>query len=119
MKHTFILKNIIRSILIAGMVYGMVGAAHAQPHGGPGQVGGMGQGGAAAGEFPFDPGNAAFNRNMRIGPTPEQDLPAKKGSSKDSFQGQRPAPIKQDSGVDPGTSEGSSPSGASSGSGGY
>lgn len=119
MKHTFILKNTARSILIAGVVYGMVGAAHAQPHGGPGQVGGMGQGGAPAGEFPYDPGNATFNRNMQIGPTPEQDLPAKKGSSKDSSQGQRPAPIKQDPGAGPSTSEGSSPSGAPSESGGY
>lgn len=42
MKRTFILKNAARSILIAGVVCGMVGIVHAQPHGGPGQVGGMG-----------------------------------------------------------------------------
>lgn len=123
MERIFILKNAARSILIVGMVCGMAAVVHAQPHGGPGQVGGMGQGGAPAGEFPSDPGSATFNRNMQIVPTPEPDLPAKKGSSKDSSPGQRPAPIKQDSGAGLSTSEGSSSGssspGAPSESGGY
>ena len=55
MKHTPILKNTTRSIFFAGvMVFGMAGIVHAQNLGGPGQIGGMGQGGAPAGQFPSD-----------------------------------------------------------------
>ena len=45
MKHTPILKNTTRSIFFAGViVFGMAGIVHAQNLGGPGQIGGMGQG---------------------------------------------------------------------------
>ena len=55
MKHTPILKNTTRSIFFAGViVFGMAGIVHAQNLGGPGQIGGMGQGGAPAGQFPSD-----------------------------------------------------------------
>lgn len=51
MGHIFTLKNTARAFLLAGLIWGMPGVMHAQL-GGAGQVGGMGEQGAPAGEFP-------------------------------------------------------------------
>lgn len=102
MKHTFILKNTFQSILLAGMFFGIVGVVHAQIPG-PGQVGGMGQGGAPAGQFPSSgpgalPGQPDPSKLQR-GSTDEQGMPDKKDSSRDSSQGQGVGLPKRDSGV--------------------
>jgi hypothetical protein len=118
MKRTSILKNTTRSILLAGVMCGMVGAVHAQIRGGPGQVGGMGQGGAPAGEFPSDPKNTMPSQgNTKGGSISGPSMSGKKDSSKDSSKEQ--APIKRDSGVDSSASKGSSTSGTPPGPGGY
>jgi hypothetical protein len=121
MKHISVLKNA-RSALLAGMVvFGVAGVVHAQIPG-PGQVGGMGQGGAPAGEFPSDRGNVPpTQRNMQGGASPGQDIP-EKDPSRDSSQEQRPGSTKRDSGAgssiskEPGAAKGPKKSGASNSS---
>jgi len=50
MKHFFKLRNATCSILVAGLICGIPSVVFAQI-GGPGQVGGLGEGGAPAGEY--------------------------------------------------------------------
>ncbi|SCY57181.1 hypothetical protein SAMN05216420_10918 [Nitrosospira sp. Nl5] len=106
MKHIPVLKST-QSVLLAGIVvFGIAGVVHAQIRGGPGQVGGMGQGGAPAGEFPSDRGNALpTQRNMQGGASPGQDMPGKKDPSRDSSQEQRPGSTKRDLGAGSSTSK--------------
>jgi hypothetical protein len=75
MKTTSVLSAAFRLGLLGAtmcglMAYGLMGSASAQTPG-PGQVGGMGQGGAPAGEFPSDRGNITYGQRN----TPAEDFP--------------------------------------------
>jgi hypothetical protein len=76
MPRTLALKNRTLSILSAGlMVFGITGLLHAQGLGGPGQVGGMGQGGAPAGQFPTDLRNSPVGQRDTQRGAPGAQLP--------------------------------------------
>jgi hypothetical protein len=70
MKSAPISFPILRLGLFIGLAYALAGSAAAQTPG-PGQVGGMGQGGAPAGEFPSDRGNVTYGQRY----TPAEDFP--------------------------------------------
>jgi hypothetical protein len=70
MKTVSVLSAAIRWGLLVGAVCGLIGSAGAQTPG-PGQVGGMGQGGAPAGEFPSDRGSITYGQRY----TPAEDFP--------------------------------------------
>lgn len=97
MRHISVLNNIVRPILLAGLLCGIAGVVHAQM-GGPGQVGGMGQQGAPAGEFPgqgsaigqFPPREEGVTTVEPGGPAPRQGIPDKKTSPKESSKTSNP-----------------------------
>mgnify|MGYP001050395445 FL=1 len=62
--------SVLRSGLYALTACGLMSSTGAQIPG-PGQVGGMGQGGAPAGEFPSDQGNITYGQRY----TPAEDFP--------------------------------------------
>lgn len=70
MKSASVSFPILRLGLFIGLAYALAGPARAQTPG-PGQVGGMGQGGAPAGEFPSDRGNVTYGQRY----TPAKDFP--------------------------------------------
>ena len=102
MRSISTLKNIVRPILLAGLMCGMAGVVHAQL-GGPGQVGGMGQQGAPAGEFPgqgsaidqFPPPQGGVTTVEPGGPAPQQNIPDKKTSPKKKDASKTPNPADQ------------------------
>jgi hypothetical protein len=73
MKSTSVLLPVLRPSLFICLTYTLTlaGTVGAQTPG-PGQVGGMGQGGAPAGEFPSDRGNVTYGQRY----TPAEDFPA-------------------------------------------
>ncbi len=104
MKHMSTLKNTIRSILLAGLMCGITGVVHTQTLGGPGQVGGMGQQGAPAGEFPSQPGSTAIRQQGNS--TPQQAMPGQEGSAKNSSGTQGSGSVRQGAGIGPNPSQG-------------
>jgi hypothetical protein len=133
MKSTSVLLPILRLGVSIGLAYTLVGPAGAQIPG-PGQVGGMGQGGAPAGEFPSDRGNVTYGQRY----TPAEDLPPErmpgnkdmnedknKNASGDSpgdssaeasaQSGKRGTEGKVDSSIETGTPETGSPGAANTG----
>ena len=123
MKLTSVSPTALRLRLFIGLAYVLTGPAGAQTPG-PGQVGGMGQGGAPAGEFPSDRGNVTYGQRY----TPAEDFPAErtpgnkdmnedknKNASGDSSveaspqTGKRGVEGKKDSPADSGTPEAGSP----------
>lgn len=73
--------------LFAAMAFGPMNGASAQIPG-PGQVGGMGQGGAPTGEFASDQGNAiSGQRNTPTGDFPAESIPGSKDTNKDANTG--------------------------------
>lgn len=102
MRHISVLNNIVRPILLAGLLCGIAGVVHAQM-GGPGQVGGMGQQGAPAGEFPgqgsaigqFPPREGGVTTVEPGGPAPRQGIPDKKAYSKGKDSSKSPKPTGQ------------------------
>ena len=75
MNRSFILVNHMRFILFGGVMAGMAGMVHAQsPRGG--QVGGIGTGGASAGQLPSDSKDASAGQGNTYGsPTIGRSLP--------------------------------------------
>ena len=102
MSHISILNNIVRPIVLAGLVCSIAGVVHAQL-GGPGQVGGMGQQGAPAGEFPgqgsaigqFPPREGGVTTVEPGSPAPRQGIPDKKNSPKGKDSSKTPNPTSQ------------------------
>lgn len=92
MKQSFALKNAARAFLLAGLTYGVSGAVQAQ-FGGPGSVGGLGQQGAPAGEFPGEgsaldqfrtpPQQEGVTTVEPPNPPPRQNTPGKRAPSMD------------------------------------
>lgn len=70
MKSISMFFTTLRLSFLVGTACGLMGSANAQTPG-PGQVGGMGQGGAPAGEFPSDRGNVTYGQRY----TPAEDFP--------------------------------------------
>jgi hypothetical protein len=125
MKRISILKNATSSILMAGLVAGLVGFAHAQTSGssGSGQAGGAmsGQGGSTSGEAitgqrnPQGDGTTDTTGKGTSGQDDSYSMsPRKKGSG--STGQQRGS---DSSGSGSGGSQGSGGSGGSAGGGGY
>jgi hypothetical protein len=100
MKHSSALKNTAQAILLAGLAYGVSGAVQAQM-GGPGSVGGLGQQGAPAGEFP---GEGSALDLFRTPPQQEGVTtiePGKQTVPKDSSGVAQPHPLGQPSPAGP------------------
>ena len=83
MKPLSMLFATLRLGLLVGMSCGLMVPASAQIPG-PGQVGGMGQGGAPAGEFPSDRGNVTYGqRYMPAKDFPPENIQENKDANED------------------------------------
>jgi len=110
MKQSSALKNAVRAILLAGLTYGVSGAVQAQ-WGGPGSVGGLGQQGAPAGEFPGEgsaldqfrtpPEQEGVTTVEPPSPPPRQNTPGKRAPSTDPSGVAQPHPLGQPSPTGP------------------
>ena len=87
MKTAPVLSVIFQPGLLIALAFWLMSGASAQIPG-PGQVGGMGQGGAPTGEFASDRGNAITGqRNTPTGDFPAESFPKNKDANKDANKG--------------------------------
>ena len=122
MKNIPVLKLVTQSMVGVGFALGIAGMIQAQTPG-PGQVGGMGQGGALAGEFPsgsgsaIDPGNRTNDQSNVVPRSGSgQGIPSKKSPSPNNNPaGQSSGSIGQSTGSGSNTSRGTDSSRASPG----
>lgn len=119
MKNIPVLKLVAQSMVGVGFVLGIAGMIQAQTPG-PGQVGGMGEGGAPAGEFPsgsgsaIDPGNRTNDQSKVLPRSGSgQGIPGNKSPFPNNNPvGQSAGLIGQSTGPGSNSSQGTGSSGA-------